>query len=178
MDRSTARKAALIATAVVAAGVVAYATTMRSTPPLGKQAFYYDLSAQKLFTDAAGQYPPIRGKHDAVGGDPEGHDGVLAIVYRCCDRCTTEKIQIAYLQKYTDKAKAIFEQADQAEAQGSKGPNEAYDRAFHSNNTLIQRPGDAQWHPKASPQGQAIVAILHAKCPNGHFPTLVDASER
>ena len=116
MDRSTARKAALIATAVVAAGVVAYATTMRSTPPLGKQAFYYDLSAQKLFTDAAGQYPPIRGKHDAVGGDPEGQDGVLAIVYRCCDRCTIEKIQIAYLQKYTDKAKAIFEQADQAEA--------------------------------------------------------------
>ena len=137
---------------------------------LGSRAFYYDESAKRLFVAEAQQYPPI----DGIDDSSNRRDGVQAIVYTCGEGAER---QIAYLRRYTDEAIRIFQQADLALSERREGPPEASDRRYITENTLVRRVDDDEWHSQMSREGQEIIAILHQECPNGEFPMLLDPSD-
>ncbi len=137
---------------------------------LGSRAFYYDESAERLFVAEAQQYPPI----DGIDDSSNRRDGVQAIVYTCGEG---GERKIAYLRRYTDEAIGIFQQADRAQLERRDGPPEASDRRYITENTLVRRVDEEDWHAQSSREGQAIIAVLHDKCPNGEFPMLVDPSD-
>lgn len=137
---------------------------------LGSRAYYYDESAERLFVAEAQQYPPI----DGIDDSSNRRDGVQAIVYTCGEG---GERKIAYLRRYTDEAIGVFQQADRAQLERRDGPPEASDRRYITENTLVRRVDEEEWHAQSSREGQAIIAILHEKCSNGEFPMLVDPSD-
>jgi len=144
---------------------------------IGERAYFYDLSADKLFVDDARQHPPIFGRPDGSRGDPEDMDGVLAMVYVCGPDCGSGERRIAYLKKYTDEMKRLRDQWDAAMAEGRPGPEEVRDRVFVSENTLVRAVDGESWYSESSEEGQQIMAVLSRKCPNGEFPTLCDPGD-
>ncbi|UYV14069.1 MAG: hypothetical protein NCW75_07195 [Phycisphaera sp.] len=169
-----ARRAGLGGLVLAGVGAVAYFTLIGGNEPLGSLSYFYDESAQELFVSRSQQYPPIEG---IDSGDSDASDGVQAVLYTCCDSCNDGTPQIAYLQRYTDEAKQVFERADAAIAEGRAGPPEAADRKYVSANTLVRRVADPTWHPKPSREGQDIAGILLSKCPGGVFPRRTDPTD-
>lgn len=143
---------------------------LRPVEAVGKQSYYFDESAGKLFTSASGQLAPI------AGSDGPEQDGVLAIVYSCGDDSKAEQ-KIAYLQKLDPELKGKWESWNEAHAAGESGPPEIEDRGYVSLHTLVRRPDENEWHAKSSREGQAIIRVLTEKCANGEYPHICDPSD-
>ena len=172
------RQAVLGGACVLLLGAAAWAFFMRGADVVGEQAYFYDESAERVFTSATGQYPPIVGIDGSASADER--DGVRAMVFTCCDTCLAKadgQPQIAYLQQFTIEAADLMAEADALAAQGLPAPPNAADRTWISANTLVRTLDDPQWHAKTSRRGQEITGRLHAKCPAGVFPRLADPSD-
>ena len=116
--------------------------------------YYYDLDTGSLFTNKNDLYPPIDNPAGAKG------KGVLAIVYGC-GNCEEANRYIGYLQKYTDKAKAIWENPPVLDGK-IKAPLEMMEPA--SGQLVASQKKPTQWHPILSSQGQMILNAEADKC--------------
>ena len=131
------------------------------------RAYFYDLSAGKLFVAPHSSVPPIRGPF----GSEE--DGVRAIVVSLSGDCSDEKSRtIAYLETYAPELKHQIEKrkrggsADAAEASPtlSRGQAQGY--------ILIRRPEETDWHAMNSPAAQQILQRLNSPGPLGKIPVV------
>lgn len=161
-------KAVVAVFLLAAAGLVAmFFLRSRST---GDLAYYYDQSEQKLYVAKAAQIPPLSG----VGGD--SGDGVVAVVYVCGQGGKADR-KIAYLMTYSPELAEAMKQAEASIRGEGSYPEPLNDRAWVSRNTLVRAPEDAEWHPMGSPEGQAVLAILSAKCDDGSYPRVCSPAD-
>lgn len=152
-----------VALALLGLAVVAF--VLLRDRDAGEAAYYYDQSEQKLYTAPAAQIPPLAG----IGG--EANDGVVAVVYAFGEGRKAER-QIAYLTTYSDDLARCMRQAEQARAGAAEYPEELGDRRWVNANTMVRRPDDPQWHALDSKEGQAALAILTTKGPDGTYPRI------
>lgn len=157
--RSLVRAVLTVALLAAAAGLVWRGWIGRAAP--GEKAFFYDLSARKLFTAPRTAVPPIRG----IDGPEE--DGVRATVISPTghprDRATWK---VVYLEKYSPELKR------QMEAAQASGEALGMGRIAALEHRWVRRPEDSEWLPLSSPQAEAILNSWAAPGPDGATPVL------
>lgn len=124
--------------------------------------YYYDLSAEQLFTAPRSAIPPIQG----VDG-PE-LDGVRAYVFRCGNCDGSEARRIAFLETHTKQLKRYLKRA---ESGSLKRPIHAGFRGVQRG-TLVKRKGDEQWVSRASGRARRITTAWMDACEDGEEPSL------
>lgn len=123
--------------------------------------FFYDLSERRLFVASRDALPPIRGLNDAE------EDAVRAVVISVTGQPRDKRShQIAYLEKYTPEWKR------QVEVARATGEAPALSRAGAQWHRLVRLPDGDQWHPVASPEGEAIVSGWARPGPDGITPVI------
>jgi hypothetical protein len=128
--------------------------------------YFYDLSERKLFAGPRDAVPPVKGVND---GDL---DAVRAIVVTATgDPREKKNVNIAYLEKYTPELKAQLEALRKAEAAGQSTVGMLAHGAIPKN-TLVRRPGEANWVPMTSPAGEAIVSEWNRPGADGKYPVI------
>lgn len=154
VQRDTLKLLGALALLGVAGGLLYLALFGRSTP--GEQAFFYDPSAEELFTAPKTAVPPIRG----IDGDEE--DAVRAVVISVTgDPADRDSWRIAYLERYSPELKRQMEQAQQS------GGSPAIGRGAAQAHRFIRRPDQDAWHPMNSPQAELILNAWLTAGPNG-----------
>ncbi len=131
-----------------------------------ENAFFYDLTEQKLFVVPRKSIPPIDGIH----GKPMA--GVRAIVVSTSGDPADKKHQkIGYLEKYTPELKAIFEEVQRARLEG-RAAEARIDRGQVPHNTLVRRLQESEWHPLDSAEGEKITSDWNVAGPDGRMPVI------
>lgn len=126
-----------------------------------EQAFFYDVSEQRLFAAPRNAVPPIRGINDART------DAVRALVISTnANPKDRRSRKIAYLEMYSPELK---QQMEAAQAAGTSPP---MGRAAAQQHRFVRRLEDAQWFPMDSPEGERIVTEWTAPGPNGITPVV------
>jgi hypothetical protein len=152
-----------------------------------KATYYYDIVAGTLFTADPTLMPPIEtpaGNTVTVKGKPQPA-GVRAFIMACggcaenLDGKTVQEVvasgaKIIYVQKYTEKAKKMAEQAKAAAADGN-GPPMPMRMDMHMMGQMVAKvPSAAGDMPKfkmsTSPGARGIFAQMLEKCENGERP--------
>ncbi len=137
-----------LAAAALLLGFAAFMTLrhLRSQKGDSDLAFFYDLSRKELFKASRTNIPPIKGLDNSL------EDAVRAVVVSTNgnpqDRSSW---QISYLEMYSPELKA------QMEAARAGGTSPAMGRGAASFHRLVKRPGDLDWSPMNSPEGEKIV---------------------
>ena len=129
--------------------------------PNDEKAFFYDVSARRIFLGSRTALPPIRG----VDGPEE--DAFRALVISTNGRPGDRRSwQVAYLEKFTPELKEKM-----AAAQNS-GEALAMGRLEAQRHRLLRRPSDPAnaWHPMDSPEGEAILNGWARPGPDGITP--------
>jgi len=137
-----------LAFALAMLGVAAGLTwrSLQGTASDSEQAFYYDLSEQKLFVGRRDLIPPVRGVNDAV------EDGVRAVVVSTNGQPQQKATwRIAYLETNSPELKQQFETARATATALAMG------RGAAQSHRLVKRPLDPGWVPLASAEGEQIV---------------------
>jgi hypothetical protein len=157
MDWREAIKYAIIGIALAVVAFMFFGGGSGSTVP---QAYFYDLSEEKLYSVPRDTFPPHRG----IGG--ESGDGVEAIVFSCPQQLCTDpdEPRIAYLKSHTPEYK---QKREEAEAKGEDIPG--LTRDYISDNTLIRLPEGEQWHKASSSEGGDIVSGWKVRCSHGKW---------
>jgi hypothetical protein len=136
----------------------------------GLRVWFYDQSEKQFYAVPRDTIPP----HEGIGG--EAGDGVRAIVVVCrAEQSDASKRRIAYLETYTPELKRVLEDIRAARAAGAAqhAPLPTHDGEFLQENTLVRRPGEAEWHAAGSAAGQAIMAgWRNEACPDGQAPVV------
>jgi hypothetical protein len=126
-----------------------------------EQAYFYDLSAQKLFVAPRRSVAPIRGIDNA------DMDGVRAIVISTSgDPKDKASRKVAYLEKYAPELKQVLEavQAGKAAAVPSHQVRQGL--------TFVKRLSDAEWHSVNTPEGEKIMTEWQVPGPDGKMPAI------
>lgn len=127
----------------------------------GEQAYFYDLSEQRLFVASRDSIPPIRGLNDATA------DGVRAVVISRTGKPSDRSSHgVAYLETCTPALKQALETARQ------QGVAPALSRSEAQSQRLVRRPADADWHAIDSPEGERIVTEWAVPGPEGITPVV------
>jgi len=130
-----------------------------------EQAYFYDLSEQKLFTAPRTAVPPIRGLNDSE------QDAVRAIVVSTSGNPKDERHRrIAYLEKYAAELKQQIESRQMGGATIPVGKQ--IDRIDAQNFTLVRRVQESQWHAVNTPEGERIMTEWMAPGPKGETPVV------
>jgi len=127
----------------------------------GELAFFYDPSADELFTASSTSIPPIRG----VDGEEE--DAVRAVVISVVgDPKDKESWQIAYLERYSPELKRQLEQARESASapEMSRGAAQAH--------RFVRRVTDQEWYSLRSPEAEAILSGWLTAGPQGGPATI------
>jgi hypothetical protein len=133
----------------------------REAGGVSDQAFFYDLSEQRLFTAARELIPPIRGLNDAT------EDAVRAVVVSPTGRPEDKRSwQIAYLEQYSPELKR---QMEEAQAQGG---SPAMGRGAAQQHRFVRRLTDRDWYSISSPEGERIVSAWASPTPEGITPVV------
>lgn len=160
MTRDEWTKLAVAGTALVAAGVLGF-RFFRAGSGVSGQAFFYDLSQQKLFTGPRESIPPIRG----VDGPEE--DAVRAVVVSVSGKPEDkDSWQVAYLEKYSPELKRQMQQAQ------ATGTSPAMGRGMAQAHRFVKRLKDADWSSLNTEEGERIVAEWTTLGVNGATPVL------
>lgn len=137
-----------------------------SNPPEGK-AWFYDLSARRLFVAPHSSIPPIHG----VEGEEE--DGVRAIVVSMSGNCTDENSRrIAYLETYTPELKRQLELRKKNDPALIDNAPSTIRRGEAHSFILVKRPEEADWHPMTAPEAQEILQTISRPGPDGRTPVV------
>jgi len=137
-----------IAVLAIAGATVAIAFEMKSSPVVRiKQTYYSDDDGQTYFLDDVDKLVPF---------DHNGKQACQAYVFKS----SNGTVFVGYLARYTDQAKARLQEL-RSHLDGEVG-QEILDTI--SAGTEVKRPGDANWYPQSSAQGQQIML---AKSPDG-----------
>jgi hypothetical protein len=146
LGSSPALRLGLALAAAVGAGLLLW-QSLRSSSDDSEKSYYYDLSEKRLFVADRTAIPPIRGVNDATV------DGVRAVVVSTNGLPQNKATwRIAYLETCTPELKADLESARAAGTSPKLGRSEA------QQHRLVKRPGDANWVPLATPEGEALVS--------------------
>ena len=131
----------------------------RSAP--GERGFFYDVSAQRIFTAARTAVPPIRGV------DGPDLDGFRAVVFSATGKPQDRSSwRVAYLEKCTPELKRKMEEAQAA------GTALAMGRVEAQNHRLVRRLTDTDWVPMSDPAADAILNSWATPGPDGITPVL------
>jgi hypothetical protein len=127
----------------------------------GELAFFYDPSAERLFTAPSTSVPPI------PGVDSDEEDAVRAVVISPTGETSDRSSwQISYLEKYSPELKRQMEAA-----QAGGGPP-ALGRGAAQAHRFVRRPGDTDWYPLSSPEAEAILSAWLTAGPDGQPATI------
>lgn len=123
----------------------------RNDGEAGAKVWFYDQSAQRLYSAPRDLMPPDGNDDQRVRAVVIGFQGLGN---------DASQLKIAYLEKYSPEFKAYLERAQAAHATRrpfeEKMPGQNSDYA--KDNTLVKRPGEVSWHNLASVEGQEIMA--------------------
>ncbi|MBM3833817.1 MAG: hypothetical protein FJ403_11215 [Verrucomicrobia bacterium] len=126
-----------------------------------EKAFFFDLSAQKLFTAPRTAVPPIKGTDDAQ------EDAVRAVVISASgDARDKSSWKVAYLEKYSAELKK------QMEAAQVSGSSPQMGRALAQGHRFVKRLSDAQWFSMNTAEGERIVTEWTQSAQNGVTPVV------
>ena len=153
-----AKKQLIAATIMLALAAVFFVNNWRASNS-GPKAFFYDLSASKLFTADADLIPPIRGIDNAE------EDAVKALVIAPSPNDKKNR-RIAYLERYAPELKRDIEEAR------AKSTPPMISRAAAQGLRFVKRTNDANWFPMISPEGERIVSEWTAPGPDGLSPVV------
>lgn len=155
MEKRELIKVVAAAVLLSLAGVLIWRSFIGGAAP-GERAFFYDVSAGRLFTAPATAVPPIRG----IDGEEE--DGMRAMVISTSGDANDEAArQVAYLERYSPELKRQMEQAQKT------GGSPAIGRGAAQAHRFIRRVNETQWHPMNSPQAEAILNAWLTVGPGG-----------
>lgn len=127
----------------------------------GHDAFFYDISAGRLFTAPRSSVPPIRG----VDGPEE--DAFRAVVVSINGNAADKSSwRVAYLERYSPELKR------QIEVSQAGGPPPAMGRGGSSTHRWVRRTNDVEWATLGSEAGERIVSEWLSAGVNGATPVL------
>jgi hypothetical protein len=140
---------------IVAVGSLVYQVLAnRTSGPTVPQYFYTTDEGKNWFTGPATLMPPF---------DHGGKQAVRAWVYEC-----SGKQFVAYLERFTEEARRLGAQADEANRNAKKGdePPPILWQAASARRTgrEVKRPGDKDWVSVYSKEGAKITDV---QCPPG-----------
>lgn len=125
------------------------------------EAFFYDLSEQKLFTAPRTAVPPIKGLND------DKEDAVRAVVVSTTGNPREESSwKVVYLEMYSPELKR------QMEAAQATGTSPEMGRGGAQSHRFVRRVGEDQWHAMNSSEGERIVTEWAAPGENGVTPVV------
>jgi hypothetical protein len=129
-----------------------------------EEAYFYDLSEQKLFAASRKAVPPIRGINNAE------EDGVRAVVVSTSgDPHDRRRQRIAYLEKYGRELKAQIE----ARQKGGTGVvGNQIDRVEAQSYTFVRRVDETKWHAVNTPEAEKIMGEWMTPGPGGETPVI------
>lgn len=152
--------------ALIGCAVVLYWKLSPENDSHEENAYFYDLTEQKLFVAPRKSIPPINGLHGKAKA------GVRAVVVSTSGDPSDEKHRkIGYLETYTPELKAIFEEVQRARLEG-RAAEARIDRGQVPRNTLVRRLLDTEWHPLDSPEGEKIASDWNIAGPDGRMPVI------
>jgi hypothetical protein len=141
-----------VAALVLIVGAVAIGyqvSAMGPAKPIAPQTFYTVDDGKTLFTDSSELLPPF---------DHNGKPAVRAFVYEC-----NGKRFVAYLERFTDQAKRMVKELDDAVKNAKSGGQPPANLGELTNarrfGREVKRPGDATWVPIGSKEGGKVVSV-------------------
>lgn len=150
----------MLALGLLAMGAVLLWRFIREQVPTEEQAYYYDLSEQKLFAAPRRLVPPIRGLNDST------EDAFRAVVFSTTGKPRDKASrQIAYLEKFSPELKQQIEALQKAEAEDPAAllpPKDKADRVAARAHRFVRRVTDSEWYPLDSPQAEKILSEWQA----------------
>lgn len=149
----------LVAVGLLGLAGYGFARFFGSSSGVSEKEFFYDLSEKKLFSTSREALPPIRGLNDAQ------EDAVRAVVISRGNPEDKSSRTIAYLEKYAPELKKSITEV-------RAGKAEPLPSAVRNGYRLVKRVEDAEWHPVATPEGQAILNGWNVAGPDGKFPVV------
>jgi hypothetical protein len=160
MALSRTQQTALASTLALGALVLLYRTVFASD---GRRAgaFFYDVSAGRLFVAPLGSVPPIRG----IDG-PEDDAFRAVVISMSGDPADKTSRRIAYLERYSPELK------QQMEAAQAGGPPPSIGRSEAQSHRWVRRTNDTDWAPLASEAGERVASEWTATAPGGVTPVV------
>lgn len=149
--------------AAAVAGVAAYfvVTAIRGRPAAGEKAFFYDLSAAKIFVASRTAVAPIPG---VDGPEEDGYRAlVISVTGRPEDRSSW---QVAYLEKYSPELKRAMEAAQ------TSGEPLAMGRLAAQAQRFVRRLTDKDWVASNAPEAEAVLSGWAQPGPDGVTPVV------
>jgi len=142
---------AAVLTALAVGFAMAKMRHFRGDGEAGARVWFYDQSAQRLYSAPRDLIPP------------DGHDDTrvraMVIGFQGLGNDVSQ-LKIAYLEKYSPEFKALLEKAEAAHAArrpfGDKVPSQ--NSAYFQDNTLVKRPGEASWHAIGAEEARKMMA--------------------
>lgn len=127
----------------------------------GEKAFFYDVSAQRIFAAPRNALPPIRG----VDGPDE--DAFRAMVISTNGKPSDRRSwHVAYLEKYSPELKTKMAAAHASDTGLAMGRMEAQGHRF------VRRLTDTEWHAMTTDEADAIVSGWARPGPDGITPVV------
>jgi len=136
---------------ILALGAILW-QTVGSSPHVTDKAYYTTDDGQNYFSDKLTQIPPF---------DHGGQPAVRAYVFSCGGTKF-----VAYLEKYTDKAKAAL-----TKSAASNNGNPAADalETAQADGLVVKKPGQPKWVLESDDTKSR--SVMEVKCPNGGTDT-------
>ncbi|MCB1125272.1 MAG: hypothetical protein KDM81_02165 [Verrucomicrobiae bacterium] len=155
MPKNDLVKAISVVVLLVLAGLLTWRSFFGAATP-GETAFFYDVSAGRLFAGPATAVPPIAG---IDGGEPDGMRAmVVSTTGKPEDR---DSWQVVYLERYSPELKRQMEEAQATGGSPSIGRGAAQAHRF------IRRLDESAWHPMNSPEAETILGAWLTAGPGG-----------
>ncbi|MBL9139607.1 MAG: hypothetical protein JNK85_27305 [Verrucomicrobiales bacterium] len=150
-----------VAVAAIGAAVYFVAKAVVGKSPPGEKAFFYDLSAGKIFVASRTAVAPIPG----LDGPEE--DGYRALVISATGRPEDRSSwQVAYLEKYSPELKRAMEAAQKS------GEPLAMGRLAAQAQRFVRRLTDTDWVPSNAPEADAVLSGWARPGPDGVTPVV------
>jgi hypothetical protein len=150
-----------VAIAILALAVLLTVRFWRSDDGVSDQAFFYDLSAGKLFTANRTRVPPI------PGVDNQEEDAARAVVISTTGRPEDKSSwKIAYLERYSPELKRQMEEAQRTGGSPSMSRSQALAHRY------VRRLADPEWVPMNSPEAELIVTEWATPTESGAIPVI------
>lgn len=162
LNKNPAIIAGVVVVAIAACGWVVWSQMGSSSKSSAPDSVYYTVDeGQTLFADSPTLLTPF---------DKDGKPAVRAYVYKCADGTQT----VAYLERYTEKGKAVMEKfrAEKKANPGVPPPSVGELSALGRAAKEVKRPGDKQWTNSATGAERGLVESL--KCKDGQAPVVAN----
>jgi hypothetical protein len=155
-----------LAVVLIATAAFRFVAFLRERRQPAENAYFYDLSARKIFIAPRTSVPPIRGI------DNDEPDGMRAVVVSTSGNPKDKAGQkVAYLQKYAPELKQQIE-AMQSAHEVSSASGSRISRGAAQSLTFVRRLSDETWYPVNSAEAEKIMAQWQVAGSEGTRPVV------